>query len=306
MPLSPSEITAVANLELYNGNRYDVSTNAKGMGGTGYQVNAGDAWNDTGTATNAVARLTTEAAASAAAALVSENNAGTSEDNAAISAAAAIAAAASADFSFVTTAGTSTAYTVNFTPDRIVGDGFAARVNFHTASGASPTLSVDGGTAYGLVDGSTVDSSGAYPDVAAARIATGATLIVLFDSLINKFIVIGLPALGDLYKVSRPPISLSTAQTFALTDDGTRQYLTGSTNRTWTIPTNAAVAFRIGAEIEVFNIGSAQLTLTADTGVTVNNVTAGSIILTPIQGGVFQKIATDTWSYMGSEMDVWA
>ena len=80
----------------------------------------------------------------------------------------------------------------------------------------------------------------------------------------------------------------------------------GSTDRTWTVPANASVAFEIGTEIEVYNDSTAQLTLTAGTGVTVNGVTAGSITLIPNQGGIFKKVGTNRWIYMGDEKDVWA
>jgi hypothetical protein len=44
----------------------------------------------------------------------------------------------------------------------------------------------------------------------------------------------------------RPFDSLDAAQTFALADAGRLQRLTGSTNRNWTIPANATVAFPTG------------------------------------------------------------
>lgn len=99
--------------------------------------------------------------------------------------------------------------------------------------------------------------------------------------------------------------SLDAAQTFALADAGTLQRLTGSTNRIWTIPTNASVAFPIGTEIEVFNDGTAELTLTADTGVTVNGVTAGSITLFSNECGLLKKVETDRWIYVGDAKRNW-
>ena len=109
--------------------------------------------------------------------------------------------------------------------------------------------------------------------------------------------------LGNVY---RPLVSLDAAQTFALADANTLQRLTGSTNRIWTIPANSAVAFVTGSEIEVFNDGTAELTLTADTGVTVNAVTAGSITLAANQGGVLKKVDTDRWIFLGDNKGAWA
>lgn len=104
----------------------------------------------------------------------------------------------------------------------------------------------------------------------------------------------------------RPFDSLDAAQTFALADAGRLQRLTGSTNRIWTVPANAAVAFVTGTEIEAFNDGTGELTFTADTGVTINGVTAGSITLTANQGGVLKKVDTDRWIYMGDAKGDWA
>lgn len=103
----------------------------------------------------------------------------------------AVAAAASADFPFVTSSGTSTAYTANFSPDRTVGDGFSMRVNFHTACGATPTMSVDGGTAYEIVDGGSFTSGGAFRPLDANDIRTGMNLILTYDSTVGKFVITG-------------------------------------------------------------------------------------------------------------------
>lgn len=140
----------------------------------------------------------TTAQESAAAAAQSESNAAQSETNAEtaeIGAVAAkdlaIAAAASADFPFTTTAGTASAYTVNFTPDRIVGDGFTMRVNFHTSCNAAPTIAVDGGTAYEIVDGLSLTDAGAYRQLDSGDIRTGMNLIVTYDSTVNKMVITG-------------------------------------------------------------------------------------------------------------------
>ena len=116
------------------------------------------------------------------------------------------------------------------------------------------------------------------------------------------------PAAGTFtaLKGYRPFDSLDAAQTFALADAATLQRLTGATNRIWTIPANATVAFPMGTEIEVFNDGTATLTLTAASGVVVNGVTAGSISLTANQGSVLKKVDTDRWIYMGDNKSLWA
>lgn len=96
--------------------------------------------------------------------------------------------------------------------------------------------------------------------------------------------------------------------TLILTDAGKVVYcdITGSplSDITITIPTNASVAFATGTLINVVireNDGAAlspanKVTITGDTGVTVNGVSAGSVDLTGTYSGVaLQKVASDTW-----------
>jgi len=110
-----------------------------------------------------------------------------------------------------------------------------------------------------------------------------------------------------IFATFRPIDTQDAAQAFALADAGRLQLLTGSTNRTWTIPAAAAVAFTAGTELDIFNDGTGDLTLTAAGGVTVNGVTAGSITLGANEGGVLKLTATaNRWIFMGDRKTEWA
>jgi hypothetical protein len=63
----------------------------------------------------------------------------------------------------------------------------------------------------------------------------------------------------------------SSAYTFALTDAQTVVETTGATAATFTIPTNASVAFPVGTAIEVFQDGAGQVTIAAAGGVTLRS-----------------------------------
>lgn len=64
-----------------------------------------------------------------------------------------------------------------------------------------------------------------------------------------------------------------------------------------TVPPNASVAFDVGAEIPVHNIGAGTLTVTAGAGVTIN--APGSVLtLGQNRSGRLVKTATNTWQWM--------
>jgi hypothetical protein len=226
------------------------------------------------------------------------------------SAATAVAAATSTDYPFTTTAGSSTAYTVDFTPDRTVADGFSARINFHTTSGANPTLTVDGASTKGLVDGSRFDGTGAYINISAGRIPAGFNGIVMYDSGIDKYVVFNLPLKGAVAGISRASTSLSADQTFALSDEGIEQYLTGTTQRTWTVPTEASVNFPLDSEIPVFNRATGvNLLITFSATVVVYSggveYTAKTLTLLPGESGRLKKLGTNYWIWVGDNRDGW-
>ena len=99
-------------------------------------------------------------------------------------------------------------------------------------------------------------------------------------------------------------VSLSTAQTFALGDANTHQVLTGTTNREWDVPTNAAVAFGIGAVILMTARDfPAEITIDPNAPAVLTSIfaTGSATSRTVISGGTacLIKIATDEWSLFG-------
>jgi len=92
-----------------------------------------------------------------------------------------------------------------------------------------------------------------------------------------------------------------TSYTLALSDRGEPVTMDNASANTVTIPTNASVAFDTGSIITVIQKGAGTTTITGDTGVTVNGVSAGS-------GDIFDqynavsliKIGTDEWIATGS------
>ena len=92
-----------------------------------------------------------------------------------------------------------------------------------------------------------------------------------------------------------------TTYTLVLTDaDNKTVTMTNAAANVVTIPLNASVAFPIGTKIPVMQYGAGVTTSTGDTGVTVNNVSAGSVAASSqFNGMLLHKIGTDTWAVSG-------
>lgn len=123
----------------------------------------------------------TAAAASSSAATTAKTQAETARD-------VAVSAAVSTDYPYASTSGTASAYTVNLTPDRVVGDGFSLRVKFHVAPTAGATLKIDNQPAYPLAN-----SNG--DNIFVGNFAANHVDILIFDASIGKFklAMLGLP-----------------------------------------------------------------------------------------------------------------
>ncbi len=90
-----------------------------------------------------------------------------------------------------------------------------------------------------------------------------------------------------------------TTYTAVLADDGKLVTCDNGSAITFTIPTNASVAFGIGTQINVMQLGAGQVTI-AGAGVTFRS--NGSKLKTNGQYAVATccKIATDTWVVVGN------
>jgi len=96
-------------------------------------------------------------------------------------------------------------------------------------------------------------------------------------------------------------ISGSTYSLQYQVDDGKVFALTNATSTVVTIPTNATQAFPIGTEIAFIAVEVGTYTITADTGVTLNLVSAGSQVIDGQAGTVaIIKIMADAWIIAGA------
>jgi hypothetical protein len=91
-----------------------------------------------------------------------------------------------------------------------------------------------------------------------------------------------------------------TSYTAVLADDGKLVTLDNAAAITFTVPPNSSVAFGIGTQINIMQLGAGQITITPGAGVTIRS--ANSRLKTTAQYSVATcvKIATDTWVAVGS------
>ena len=91
-----------------------------------------------------------------------------------------------------------------------------------------------------------------------------------------------------------------TTYTTVLADDGKLITCDNAASIALTIPPNSSVAYGIGTQINIMQLGAGTVTITAGAGVTLRS--AGSKLKTDAQYAVATcaKIATDTWVVVGN------
>jgi hypothetical protein len=94
--------------------------------------------------------------------------------------------------------------------------------------------------------------------------------------------------------------STSASVTALLADDGKLVTMSNASANTFTIPPNSSVAFVIGTQINIAQLGVGQTTIVAGAGVTLNS--AGAKLKLDAQYAVCTCVKTDTneWVVVGT------
>jgi len=96
-----------------------------------------------------------------------------------------------------------------------------------------------------------------------------------------------------------------TTYTFVLTDaDNKLVTASNASAQTYSIPTNANVAFPVGSQINIIAIGAGQVTINAVTSGTTTVLSNGGTAASPklrvqYSSATLIKVATDTWYVIG-------
>jgi hypothetical protein len=92
---------------------------------------------------------------------------------------------------------------------------------------------------------------------------------------------------------------VGTTYTIALTDAGDVVTLTNASAITVTVPTNASVAFPIGTQITLAQMGAGKVTVAGAAGVTVYSTDSHLSLRAQYSSGTLIKTATNTWLLIG-------
>jgi hypothetical protein len=135
-----------------------------------------------------------------------------------------------------------------------------------------------------------------------SAVAGGDVTLNGVQTLTNKTLTS--PVLND------PKLNLSinaqtgTTYTFVLTDNGKLVTASNASAQTYSIPTNASVAYPVGTQINLIQIGAGQVTVqavTSGTTTVLSNATTAAAPKTRNQYAALTaiKVATDTWYVVG-------
>ena len=96
-------------------------------------------------------------------------------------------------------------------------------------------------------------------------------------------------------------INAQTASyTAVLTDDGKLITMSNASANNFTVPPNSSVAFGIGTQLNIAQLGAGQTTIVAGSGVTLNSSGAKLKLKDQYAVATCVKTATDTWFVVGN------
>ena len=137
---------------------------------------------------------------------------------------------------------------------------------------------------------------------AASNTLTGVTTLTGTQTLTNKTLTS--PEIND------PKLNLTlnaqtgTTYTFVLSDNGKLVTASNASAQTYSIPTNANVAFPLGSQINIIQIGAGQVTINAVTSGTTTVASTGASAVAPKLRAQYSsatciKVANDLWYVVG-------
>jgi hypothetical protein len=100
-----------------------------------------------------------------------------------------------------------------------------------------------------------------------------------------------------------PQVSFAANATIGLTDAGKHYYSTSASNLALTIANNTSVSWTVGTAITIVNRGTANITITQGTGVSLylaGNNTSGNRTMTTYGMATLMNVAANVWMINGT------
>ncbi len=119
-------------------------------------------------------------------------------------------------------------------------------------------------------------------------------------SITDALTVTGAVTAGSLVAPLAINAQTGTTYTFVIGDAGKLVTSSNGSAQVVTVPPNSSVAFAVGTQIIVQNIGSANATLAEGSGVTINSKDSAKEIDGQYAAATLIKTATDAWSLIGA------
>ena len=134
----------------------------------------------------------------------------------------------------------------------------------------------------------------------AATVTGAAQTAITSVGTLSALDVTGAVTAGSLVAPLAFNAQAGTTYTFVLADAGKMVTSSNGSAQTFTVPPNSSVAYAVGTQIIVQNIGSANCTLAQGSGVTIQSKDSNKEIDGQYAAATLIKTATDTWSLIGS------
>ena len=134
----------------------------------------------------------------------------------------------------------------------------------------------------------------------AATVTGAAQAAITSVGTLTSLTVSGAVTAGSVVAPLAINAQTGTTYTFVAADAGKLVTSSNGSAQTFTVPPNSSVAFDVGTQILVQNIGSANCTLAQGSGVTIQSVDSNKEIDGQYAAATLIKTATDTWSLIGS------
>jgi hypothetical protein len=170
----------------------------------------------------------------------------------------------------------------------------------------------NGSTAWSSLSYAITGASGTVTSVVAGTGLTGGTITSTGTIAIDTSVTADLTTAQTLTNktLTAPKINLSlnsqtgTTYTFVLGDNGQLVTASNASAQTYSIPTNASVAYPVGTQINIIQIGAGQVTIQAVTSGTTTVASTGATAAAPklraqYSSATLIKAATDLWYVMG-------